>query len=73
MANTSLQQVKTATSAPKALEALAVMEKGICYRSSLLVKPNAWLYDNYMSKRGGKVGTMFKVTYLIPSPQLLSY
>ena len=70
MASTMLQQVKIAASAPKALGALGMMDKGIWYRSSTQVKQNAWLYDNDMSKRGGKAGTMFKVGNLSHNPRV---
>lgn len=60
-ASAIIGQFRLAAMVPKALGALSVFTKGLWYRSTGVIKGEAWLKNNDITKAGGKVATVIKV------------
>ena len=60
-ASAIINQLRLASTLPKALGATSIFAKGLWYRSKDVVKGEAWLKNNDITKAGGKVATVIKV------------
>lgn len=60
-ASAIIGSLRLATSLPKALGAAGIFAKGLWYRSTDVIKGEAWLKNQDITQTGGKIATTIKV------------